>query len=404
MKISGFKLLHADAGFCNAHFLGLETTDGVIGWSEFAEHTGTAGLSGVVTKLCELVVGMDPMGIERIAAFLRGRTFQAAGGMNQHAIAAIVNALFDIKGKALGVPVHALFGGTLRTRVPVYWSRCGTNRIMHSELMQKPPVRTFNDVRVLGAEARERGFTAIKTDAVSMAGGQLSMVRQGMAMTPGYPELNLEPETLKSIVGLLSAFREGAGPDVQLMFDVNCHFRTEGVLKIIRALESFDLLWFEFDILSPQSLSLARRAAHFPIASLETVYGRQGLRPYLEAAAVDVTIIDIMWNGYLEAIKMADLCAAYDVNAAPHAYSGGGLGDIMSAHFAAAVPNVRIMEIDIDEVPWKWDFLSDRLTVTDGHLAIPQAPGWGVEVDESAIARRPVHSVGRAAPSGGSGA
>ena len=65
------------------------------------------------------------------------------------------------------------------------------------------------------------------------------------------------------------------------------------------------------------------------------------------------------------------------------------LGDVMSAHFAAAVPNLRTMEIDIDEVPWKWDFLDGRLALADGHLAIPQGPGWGLEVVESALAAHP---------------
>ncbi|WP_158816898.1 mandelate racemase/muconate lactonizing enzyme family protein [Methylocapsa sp. S129] len=389
MHIVGYKLLFGDAGFCNACFLRIDTTDGLVGWSEFAEHTGTAGLSKVVTELCELVIGMDPMGIERIAALLRGRTFQASGGVNQHAIAAIVNALFDIKGKVLGLPVHALFGGSLRTRVPIYWSRCGTNRVLYSDLMDKPAVKTFDDLVRLGEEARARGFKAIKTDPVRIVDGQFAMVRQGVARAPGFPELNLDPGTLRSIVDQMSALRAGAGPDVQLMLDVNCHFKAEGVFKIIRALDAFDLLWFEYDILDPKVLCAARRIARFPIASLETVYGRQNLRSYLEAGAVDVAIIDIMWNGYLEAMKMADLAAAYDVNVAPHAYSGGGLGDIMSAHFAAAVPNFRIMEIDIDEAPWKWEFLSERLTVTDGELIIPQKPGWGVEVNEAAIKARP---------------
>lgn len=388
MQVKGFTLFFADAGFCNACFLRIDAGD-VVGWSEFGEHFGTAGLSRVVSELCALVVGMDPLQVERVAAFLRGRTFQAAGGMNQQAIAAIVNALLDIKGKVLGVPVHALFGGTLRTHVPVYGSRCGMNRVLYSDLLGKPPVRTFDDVARLGEEARARGFKAVKTDLMTMVDGQLAMVRQGLSRTPGYPELNLELGTLRTMVGMVTALRDGVGPDVQILLDVNCHLRTEGVLRLVRALDTFELFWFEFDILDPAAIAQVRRAARFPIASLETVYGRHGLRPYLEAGAVDVAIIDIMWNGYLEAIRMADFAAAFDVNVAPHAYSGGGLGDVMSAHFAAAVPNLRTMEIDIDEVPWKWDFLSGRLAVADGGLAIPQGPGWGLEVVEGALAAYP---------------
>jgi L-alanine-DL-glutamate epimerase-like enolase superfamily enzyme len=97
-----------------------------------------------------------------------------------------------------------------------------------------------------------------------------------------------------------------------------------------------------------------------------------------------------VWNGYLDAIKMADLCAAYDVNIATHSYAGGGLGDVVSAHLAACVPNLRIMEYDVDEpAPWKKDFLSDPLRVENGMLVTPMKPGWGVEVNEATIKAHP---------------
>src|SRR5688572_3150600 len=104
MKISGIETLHADAGFRRACFVKLMADEGIVGWSEYGEHVGTAGITGVVHALGELIVGMDPLGIERIAAFLRGRTIQTSGGINQHAIAALLNAALDIKGKAFGVP------------------------------------------------------------------------------------------------------------------------------------------------------------------------------------------------------------------------------------------------------------------------------------------------------------
>jgi L-alanine-DL-glutamate epimerase-like enolase superfamily enzyme len=390
LKIARYEIMYADAGFCTACFLKITTDDGIVGWSEFGEHTGTQGLSGLVRKQCDLVVGMDPMGIERIAAFLRGKTFQALGGANQHATAAIINALFDIKGKAVGLPVHALFGGTLRTRLPFYWSHCGTYRMLYSDMMKKKRVRTFDDVRELGAEARERGIKVLKTGMTTMRDGALVNVGKGFAGSPGYPELNLELHEMRTMVKVMEAFRDGAGPDVQLMLDVNCHFRTEGCLTLARALEHLDLYWLELDIYDPKAMETIRSRARMPIASLESSYGHAGIRPYLERSAVDVCIIDCVWNGYLDAIKMADLCAAYDVNIATHSYAGGGLGDVVSAHLAACVPNLRIMEYDVDEpAPWKKEFLSEPLRVEDGMLVTPMKPGWGVEVNEAVIKAHP---------------
>lgn len=318
MKISRIETLEADAGWRRACFLKLSTDEGLIGWSEFGEHTGTAGVTGVIHALGELIVGKDPLQIEQIAALLRGRTIQASGGINQNAIAAIINALFDIKGKALGVPVSALLGGALRDRVPVYWSHFGTYRVRNAAHLGVPPLKSFDDLVALGAVARERGFRGIKTGLMGETEGGFTNVGPGFAYTPGYPELNLDRKLLKTLDKQLSAMREGAGPDMELMLDVNFHFKTEGYLELVRALEPHGLAWLEFDTYNPEALSRIRAAARFPIASLEALYGRIGLRSFLEAGAVDVAIIDLMWNGYLESFKMAALAEAYDVNVSTH--------------------------------------------------------------------------------------
>ncbi len=389
MKITSVETLEADAGWRRACFLKLSTDDGLVGWSEFGEHTGTAGVTGVIHALGELVVGKDPLGIEQIAALLRGRTIQASGGINQNAIAAIINALFDIKGKALGVPVAALLGGALRDRVPVYWSHFGTYRVRNAAHLGVPPLRSFDDLVALGEVARQRGFKGIKTGLMGEIEGGFVNVGPGFAYTPGYPELNLDRKLLKTLDKQLSAMRQGAGPDMDLMLDVNFHFKTEGYLELVRALEPHRLAWLEFDTYNPEALSRIRAAARFPIASLEALYGRIGLRPFLEAGAVDVAIIDLMWNGYLESFKMAALAEAYDVNVSTHNFCGGLLSDVISAHYAAAVPNLRYVEFDPEDVPWKPQFLTGPVVIDKGDLLVPQGPGWGLDVDEAFVRAHP---------------
>lgn len=389
MKITSLETLEADAGWRRACFLKVTTDDGLIGWSEFGEHMGTAGVTGVIHALGELVIGKDPLAIEQIAALLRGRTIQASGGINQNAIAAIINALFDIKGKALGVPVSALLGGALRDRVPVYWSHFGTYRVRNAAHLGVPPLKGFGDLVELGQVARERGFKGIKTGLMAEVEGGFVNVGPGFAYTPGYPELNLDRKLLKTIDRQLSAMREGAGPDMEMMLDVNFHFKTEGYLELVRALEPHGLAWLEFDTYNPEALSRIRSAARFPIASLEALYGRLGLKPFLEAGAVDVAIIDLMWNGYLESLKMAALAEAYEVNVSTHNYCGGLLSDVISAHYAAAIPNLRYVEYDPEDVPWKPQFLTAPLVLDKGDLLVPQGPGWGVDVDEAFVRAHP---------------
>ena len=109
---------------------------------------------------------------------------------------------------------------------------------------------------------------------------------------------------------------------------------------------------------------------------------------YFEAAAVDVAIVDVLYNGFWESLKIASLADAYEVNVATHNYMGH-LGLAISAHFSAAIPNFRTCEVEVDDVPWKDELFLSPPRVVDGFVQLPSGPGWGVEPDERALARHP---------------
>ncbi len=109
---------------------------------------------------------------------------------------------------------------------------------------------------------------------------------------------------------------------------------------------------------------------------------------------MDVAIVDVLWNGYLESLKIATLAESYAVPVAPHNFYGH-LASAISGHFAAAVPNLHVMEIDVDGVPWR-DEVTTPPVFDDGHLVLPKGPGWGVEVNEDAVQRAPPSEVARA--------
>src|SRR3978361_2203429 len=125
MKIVRIEDLHCDAGWRDFSFLKITTDDGFVGWSEYNESYGSAGLTAVIRRLAQSLIGMDPRPIERITSTYYAVTRQAPGGINQQAIAAIENALLDVKAKALGVPVYALFGGPGRDRLRHHLWVCG---------------------------------------------------------------------------------------------------------------------------------------------------------------------------------------------------------------------------------------------------------------------------------------
>jgi L-alanine-DL-glutamate epimerase-like enolase superfamily enzyme len=111
-----------------------------------------------------------------------------------------------------------------------------------------------------------------------------------------------------------------------------------------------------------------------PVASGESLFGRRGFLPYLAAGAMDVAIVDVVWNGLAESLKIAAMADAYEINVAPHNFYGH-LSTAISAHFSAAVPNFRIMEIDVDDCRWRDEFYTPVPTIRDGHLHLPTGPG-----------------------------
>ena len=389
MKIGSFEILHCDAGWRVFSFLKLTTNDGLVGWSEYNESYGSGGLSAVIERLASRIVGADPLANELISQNLYAATRQAPGGIAAQAIAAIENAVLDLKGKALGVSVATLLGGPIRTRLELYWSHCGTYRMGAAAAhLNAPKIETLDDVVALGREVRERGFQALKTNIFLFEEGGPRLHMPGFTATPGWPALNADREVITALREQLEALREGTGPDIGIHLDLNFNFKTEGYLKVVRALDDLGLAWFEIDIYDPASLRQIRDAVKTPIASCESLYGLREFRPFFAEYAMDVAIIDVPWNGIWQSMKIAAQAEAHEINVAPHNFYGH-LSTCMSAQLCAAIPNFRIMEIDIDDVAWKDDIVTCPPIIEDGYLHLPDGPGWGTDIDEAVVRAHP---------------
>jgi L-alanine-DL-glutamate epimerase-like enolase superfamily enzyme len=282
---------------------------------------------------------------------------------------------------------------------------------------------------------KESGYHALKTNMFLFkeGGGPGTMYMPGFGGGSGSPELNITPKLISTVVTQMRTFREAVGDDVGLKLDLNYNFKTDGFIAMAKALTAEavggpGIDWLELDIYSPKALRQIRDAAPMPIASLESLMGRKQLLPYLEAGAVDVCIIDPLWNGVDESIKMAELCDVYEVNCAAHNYHGW-LGTVICAHFCAAIreficlaacslthraalgtydgrrlarltissflrilANFKVLEVDVDDVPWKDDIVTAVPIIKDGILTLPLGPGWGIDVDEEALKLHPALS------------
>jgi L-alanine-DL-glutamate epimerase-like enolase superfamily enzyme len=388
MKITRVDTLLCDAGWRPWQFVKVETDEGIIGYGECSHTKTPRGIAGAVKDLEGALLGRDPRVIELLNAEMYKLIRQCPGGIAQTAVAGIDTALWDIKGKALGVPVYELLGGATRERVRLYWSHCGTYRARHPEILGTPPIRSMEDIAHLGREVVRRGFTALKTNIV-VPGDPATVYEPGFSSSyPHAHDLNLTSALLRHIETLIGTFRDVVGPHVGVALDLNFNFKTEGYLRIAKALEPFNLMWLEIDTYDPQALLQIKGSTTTRICSGENLYTARAYRPFFDLHAMDVVMIDVPWNGFTASKKIADMAEIYEINIAPHNYYSH-LASLISAHLCAVLSNVRILECDIDGVPWKDDLITEPIEIKDGHLTIPRKPGWGADLDEKQIAKHP---------------
>jgi len=385
VKVAALETLFCDAGWRPWIFLKATADDGSVGWAEITDsHGSPRGLAGIVEDLAPVVVGRDPRPVEGIYWDLYRHTRQSPGSVIAKAIAGIENALLDLKARALGIPVHELFGGPTRGSIPTYWSHCGTTRARAWEVTGTPKLASYDDVAALGREVVERGFTAFKTNVV-VPGDEPRVLMPGFGAGGGTLHAD---EIVSALVRLLEGFAEGTGGAARPIVDLNFNLEPEGCTRVARALERFDLLWLEVDMYDPAALAHVRHVAPMPVCSGENLYGSRGFRPFLEAGGMDVASVDVIWNGFHQSKKIADLAETFEVNCAPHNYYSH-LATFMSAQWCAAIPNARILELDVDDVPWREELVSAVPEIAGGELRIPGGPGWGVEVREDVLRAHP---------------
>ena len=385
-SIASIETLSCGAAWRNYYFVKVTTGDGVVGWSEFDEGFGSPGVCTVINQLAARVVGKSVMNHEKLYAELHCVTRPGSGGVVGQALGAIENAVLDAKAKTLGVPCYELLGGKIRDRLRVYWSHCVTwraGRVPHYQ----PVITDKEGVRALAREVRTRGFTALKTNIWYYESEQI----RGWAPGFGYPfapELNVDRKLLKGLREHLELLRDAAGPDIEILLDLNFNAKPEGYLRILREIADLDLFWVEIDTLDPRALAYLRSQSAHPISSCETLIGLQQFLPYLREQAVDVAIVDTPWNGVWQSMKVAAAAEAREVNVACHNFYGH-LCTMMNAHFCAAVPNLRIMEVDIDRIAHDHELFTHLPQYEDGFLVLDDRPGWGTEPIEEALRAHP---------------
>ena len=385
MKITNVETFIVDAGWRPWTFVKVETDEGITGYGECSDGRTPHGVVGTIQDLTPVLIGKDPAAYEMRFWDMFRASRQSPGGIAAKAIAGLDCALLDIKAKALGISVTELFGGPTRESVRVYWSHCGTSRARAHEVIGCAPLRTMEDVADLGREVVSRGFTALKTNIV-MPGEPATVYGGGFVQGQGTTDGTVSTPVLRHIETLIGTFRDAVGPDVDINLDLNFNFKPESCIRIAKMLEQFNMLWLEIDMYSPESLRQIKESTDTKICTGENLYYMREYLPYFQLHAADVFMVDVPWNGYSQSKKVGDLAEVFELNVAPHNYYSH-LSSCISASLCGVLPNIRIMEIDIDDVPWKDDLVTEPPEIVDGYMTIPTGPGWGTDLNEKELVK-----------------
>jgi L-alanine-DL-glutamate epimerase-like enolase superfamily enzyme len=380
VRIKSVDVFHVDAGWRVWSFVKIGTTSGITGWSEVTDsHGSRLGIQGVITELTPLILQRRATRSEEIYHLLISRTRQSQGSIITKAISGIMNALLDIRAKHLGVPVYELFGGPLRQGIELYWSHCGTTRVRAWDKVGKPQIKNAAGVADLTREIEDSGYQTIKTNILVEDALGMYVYMPGFAKGGGGYERN--PLSDKRV-------HIPCSDRFDTIIDLNYNFKTEGYVDFIDNLPAdVSPLWIELDTPDAKACRYIRDRSPYPICSGENLYGLAGYKPFFDNYSMDICSIDILWNGFERSLDIAKLADLYEMSVTPHNYYSH-LATFMAAQFCACVPNLRMMEYDVDDVPWREDLVSHTPQIHAGRMTMPTGVGWGTDINEDALHTR----------------
>ena len=368
MKVTNIRTLVVNAEMRNWVFCKVETDQaGLFGWGEGSLEWKTRAVVGVIEDLAPMVIGEDLRRIEHIYQKLYRQSFWRLGVIGMSGISAIEQALWDIKGKILGVPVYELLGGQVRDEVRMYTHLGGGDMRSVYETFEVGPLIDLA-LKVIG-----NGYTAVKVVFVP------------------YSEPLEGISKVKRFAALMGKLREAIGETVDVMIDFHGRTYPAVAIQYILAVEEFSPYFCEEPVPpeNVEALLEVRKSVRVPIATGERLVGRHQFRPVFEQRACHVIQPDLCHcGGILEAKKIAAMAETYQMGVAPH-NPLGPVANAVALHFALSTPNFLIQEDMLRDVPWRWDVVRSSLETENGYWLPTQAPGLGIEVDEEQARKHP---------------
>lgn len=362
MKIIDIQTAAVNLGEGNHVFVKVLTDEHLHGIGEAYRVGPDDAVEQTIHYLKDWLIGEDPTRIEHLWRILYNGSRFPGGSLLNAAISGIEIALWDVKGKAHGVPVYQLIGGRCRDRIRLYRGIGGNT----------PEQAAEDALRAV----KQEGFTAVK-------------------MSPQPSEHYKLPwgRVLKEAAARMEAVRRAVGDDVDIGLDPHAQiFEPVRAWELAEAVKPYRPMFYE-EPLRPENISALgklRERCGIPIATGEMLYTKYQFRDVIAAAAADILQPDLLLcGGLMEAKKIAALAEAEYLTVAPH-NPMGPVSTAVSGQFAISTPNFAILEYRIDSKPPARDLLLQPFRMVDGYLEVPETPGLGIELNEKAFAGRPL--------------
>ncbi|RPI23735.1 MAG: mandelate racemase/muconate lactonizing enzyme family protein [Acidobacteria bacterium] len=364
------RITDVQTAFVRALHVRITTDQGVFGDGEGVD--AVSGGASIVSGFRPALIGQDPLNVDALFERIRTSGIFAGAQAGQYvaALSAVEIALWDLAGKALGLPIYQLLGGKMRDQVRIYCDSATNNR-------NDPKAKEWI------AQIIDLGFTAAKID---IDDGRDPARFDRVNWTANNAEID-------HMIDKVAFMRESLPAGIDLAVDMHGRYDLGTAKRVARLLEPFRLLWLEEPV-PPENVDAmrdVRESCHVPICAGENLFLRHGFRELLEKRAVDIVMPDIQkCGGLLEARKIADMAHTYYVPMAPHCQASP-IGMMASCHVLAAIPNALVLE-------WHWGHPAPRMQqwkvyvkegeiIQKGFVTVPDRPGIGLELDEEAVKR-----------------
>ena len=345
-------------------FVKLETDEGIHGWGEaYTQSDRDRAIEIHIRQLGRYLVGRDPFHIKHFTFMAYTDFASKRGAMDFYcALSGIEQALWDIAGKAAGQPVYNLLGGPCRDKIRVYANGWGGGGKIE-QLAER------------AAEVVRMGFTALKFDPF-----------------PGPWRTHIDRKAEQEAVDRVRAVRDAVGPDVDILIEVHRRLAPMCAVRVARQLEPFDPFWYEEPVSARDldGLAEARRDIRIPVVTGEELYTKAEFRDVFEKRAADIINPDVCnCGGILELREIAAMAEVHHVAVSPHNYNSTTVGLAATLQASAGMPNFLITEYFVNFESAGGEIAVAPLHREGGYIALPTAPGLGIDLREDVLSRYP---------------